>query len=379
MSETVFRNARMVLPHEIVVGSVKVEDGAIAAIDAGISRVGEDLDGDYLVPGLIELHTDQLESHYRPRPGVYWNALAALQAHDVQIAGSGITTVFDAVRIGSDPETPGGMARHVQVLVDAIGTGMADGRLKADHLIHLRCELPTPDVIDDFERFSALPLVRLASVMDHTPGQRQYQTIEKYIAYYKERMRFTDAEMDAFIAKRRVEQEQFAAHSRSEILKRGKAVGIAFASHDDATDAQVREAVEDGISIAEFPTTMEAAEASHAAGLAVLMGAPNIVRGGSHSGNIAATDLAREGCLDVISSDYVPGALLLASFMLPELAEGITLPDAIRMVTSRPAAAAMLNDRGELAPGKRGDLVRIRKHGNMPVVKGVWRQGERVA
>jgi len=133
MSETVFRNARMVLPHEIVVGSVKVEDGAIAAIDAGISTVGEDLDGDYLVPGLIELHTDQLESHYRPRPGVYWNALAALQAHDVPIAGSGITTVFDAVRIASDPETPGGMARHVQVLVDAIGTGMADGRLKADH------------------------------------------------------------------------------------------------------------------------------------------------------------------------------------------------------------------------------------------------------
>lgn len=379
MSETVFRNAKLVLPHEMMVGSVKIEDGVIAAIDPGVSSVGEDLSGDYLVPGLIELHTDQLESHYRPRPGVYWNPLAALQAHDVQIAGSGITTVFDSVRVGSDPETPGGMAEHVQVLVDAINTGVGDGRLRADHLIHLRCELPTPDVIDDFERFAHLPLVKIASVMDHTPGQRQYQTISKYVQYYKERMRFSDAEMETFIIKRQRDQEEYAERSRREIIRRGKAAGIAFASHDDATEEQVDESVKDGVSIAEFPTTMVAAEASHAAGLAVLMGAPNIVRGGSHSGNIAAIDLAREGCLDVISSDYVPGALLLASFMLPELAENISLPDAIRMVTSRPAKAANLNDRGEIALGKRGDVVRIRRHGEMPVVKGVWRQGHRVS
>jgi alpha-D-ribose 1-methylphosphonate 5-triphosphate diphosphatase len=377
MTETVFRNAQMVLPDEVVRGSVKVEDGTISAIDSGAAAVGEDLEGDYLLPGLIELHTDQLENHYRPRPGVYWNPLAALQSHDVQIAGSGITTVFDAVRIGSDPETPGGMSQHVQVLVDAIAQGMADGRLKADHLIHLRCELPTPDVVDDFERFCRLPLVRLSSVMDHTPGQRQYQTVSKYVQYYKERMRFSDAEMEAFIAERRREQAQFSAVNRAAILKRGHAAGIAFASHDDATDEHVAESVADGVDIAEFPTTMIAAEHSHGAGLKVLMGAPNVVRGGSHSGNIAAVDLAREGCLDILSSDYVPGALLLATFMLPEAA-GITLPEAVRMVTATPARAAHLDDRGEIAAGRRGDLVRVRMHGDMPVVKGVWRQGQRV-
>jgi alpha-D-ribose 1-methylphosphonate 5-triphosphate diphosphatase len=377
MTETVFRNAQMVLPDEVVRGSVKVEDGTISAIDSGAAAVGEDLEGDYLLPGLIELHTDQLENHYRPRPGVYWNPLAALQSHDVQIAGSGITTVFDAVRIGSDPETPGGMSQHVQVLVDAIAQGMADGRLKADHLIHLRCELPTPDVVDDFERFCRLPLVRLSSVMDHTPGQRQYQTVSKYVQYYKERMRFSDAEMEAFIAERRREQAQFSAVNRAAILKRGHAAGIAFASHDDATDEHVAESVADGVDIAEFPTTMIAAEQSHGAGLKVLMGAPNVVRGGSHSGNIAAVDLAREGCLDILSSDYVPGALLLATFMLPGAA-GITLPEAVRMVTATPAGAAHLDDRGEIAAGRRGDLVRVRMHGDMPVVKGVWRQGQRV-
>jgi alpha-D-ribose 1-methylphosphonate 5-triphosphate diphosphatase len=162
-------------------------------------------------------------------------------------------------------------------------------------------------------------------------------------------------------------------------LKRGLEVGIAFASHDDATPAHVQESVADGVSIAEFPTTMVAAEQSHAAGLAVLMGAPNVVRGGSHSGNIAATDLAREGCLDVLSSDYIPGALIHAAFMLPEVVDSISLPQAIRMVSATPAKAAHLSDRGEIVAGKRADLVRVRLHGDMPVVKGVWRQGRRVS
>jgi alpha-D-ribose 1-methylphosphonate 5-triphosphate diphosphatase len=373
-----FRNAKIVLGNEIVTGSVHVEDGTIAAIDSGNSQVGEDFGGDYLIPGLVELHTDQLENHYRPRPGVFWNTLGALQSHDVQIAGSGITTVFDAVRIGEDPEMPG-MAEHVQVMVDAIATGVADGRLRADHLIHLRCELPTSDVTADFERFCTLPLVKLASLMDHSPGQRQYRVLDGYIHYYKTKLSLNDAQMDQFIADRQAEGAMYSARNRAAILKRGHEVGLAFASHDDATTDQVAESLADGVDIAEFPTTLEAAEASHKAGLAVLMGAPNVVRGGSHSGNVAAADLAQRGWLDVLSSDYVPGALMLAAFRLPELAENVTLPDAIQMVSTRPAKAAHLHDRGEIAEGKRGDLVRVRLHGEMPVIKGVWRQGQRVS
>ena len=378
MGETVFRNAKIVLPDEVIEGSVRVADGAIAGIDQGGSSLGEDFEGDYLIPGLVELHTDSLENHYRPRPGVYWKPLGALQAHDVQIAGSGITTVFDSVRIGSDPEAPG-MSAHVQILLDAIATGMEKGQLRADHKVHLRCELPTHDVVDEFERLASMPLVKLASVMDHTPGQRQYQTVSKYIQYYKERMRFNDAEMQAFIDERMKEQELYSDKNRKAILKRGLEAGIAFASHDDATEEHVRESVDDGVSIAEFPTTLIAAEQSHQAGLATLMGAPNVVRGGSHSGNIAAVDLAREGCLDILSSDYIPGALLHAAFMLPGLADNISLPNAIRMVSGTPAKAAHLSDRGEIVVGKRADLVRVRMHGDMPVVKGVWRQGERVS
>jgi alpha-D-ribose 1-methylphosphonate 5-triphosphate diphosphatase len=371
------RNARIVLADRVVEGGLRVADGRIAALAPDGADDGLDVGGDYLLPGLVELHTDQLESHYRPRPGVFWDPAAALQAHDTQLAGSGITTVFDALRIGSDVELPG-MADHIEVLLAAITAGMADGRLKADHKVHLRCELPAHDVLEHFERFCDLPLVRLASVMDHTPGQRQYQTLEKYTQYYKTRMRYSDAEMAAHIADRHQEQAEYADLHRKAILRRGRAAGIAFASHDDATVAHVAEAVGDGISIAEFPTTIAAARASHDAGLKVLMGAPNVVRGSSHSGNVSALELAEAGLLDVLSSDYIPFALLQAAFLLPQRT-ALSLSEAITLVSRNPARAVGLADRGEIAPGKRADLVRVELLAGMPVVRGVWREGIRVS
>ncbi|MEO8882799.1 MAG: alpha-D-ribose 1-methylphosphonate 5-triphosphate diphosphatase [Devosia sp.] len=377
-ADLVIKNAKIVLADEVIDGSLAVEDGAISAIDLSHAEAGIDFAGDYLIPGLVELHTDHLENHYHPRPSVYWDPMAALQAHDTQIAGSGITTVFDALRIGSDVEMPG-MGNHVDVLLGAVTSALADGRLRADHKVHLRCELPAHDVVEHFERFCDLPIVKLASVMDHTPGQRQYQTVQKFREYYMERMRFTEAEMDAFIADRHDEQAQYSDKHRKAILKRGRAAGIAFASHDDATEEHVAESAADGVAIAEFPTTLIAAEASHKAGLAVLMGAPNVVRGKSHSGNISATDLAKAHLLDVLSSDYVPFALMQAAFMLPRRAEGISLPESIAMVSRNPAKAVGLDDRGEIAVGKRADFVRVALIDGTPVVRGVWRQGERVS
>lgn len=378
MSEFALGNARIVLGDEVVEGSVLVRDGLIVAIERGPAQHAEDLGGDYLIPGLVELHTDHFENHYRPRPGVTWNAIAALQSHDAQVAGAGITTVFDAVRIGSDPEV-GDITDDVRAMVEAVAAADADDRLRADHHIHLRCELPTPDAAQHFEEHCSNPIVGLASLMDHTPGQRQYTTLEHYTAYYQKKMRLSDAEMARFIADRKAEHDQYADTNRAAILARGREIGLAFASHDDATVAHVDEAVRDGMSIAEFPTTLDAARASHAAGLAVLMGAPNVVRGKSHNGNISATELANAGVLDVLSSDYVPFALIYAAFLLPERADSITLPQAISMVTSRPAAAAHLSDRGEIAIGKRADLVRVRRTDPVPVVRSVWRQGKRVS
>lgn len=374
--EAVLRNATIVLRDEVRTGAALIRDGRIADVSSS-SAVGEDLDGDYLIPGLVELHTDHLEGHYSPRPGVRWNAIAAVQAHDAQIAASGITTVFDCLRMGSDED--GGFDPHeMRLLADAIEAAQGHGRLRAEHLLHLRCEVSSPDVLDALERFRDDRNVRLASLMDHAPGQRQFQTMEQYTLYYKTKRGMSDEAFERYVATRKEQSARYSSVHRKAIAEHCRSAGVTLASHDDATLAHVDEAVTDGVRLAEFPTSLEAARASHEAGMSVLMGAPNIVRGGSHSGNIAARDLADAGILDVLSSDYIPSSLVHAAFLLADGEGGISLPAAVALVTSTPARTVGLDDRGEIALGKRADLVRVRQHHGVPTVRSVWRRGERV-
>ncbi|WP_337270610.1 alpha-D-ribose 1-methylphosphonate 5-triphosphate diphosphatase [Oryzifoliimicrobium ureilyticus] len=376
--ETVFSNARIVLEDEVIHGSLLVRDGMIEDISAGSSHLGEDFEGDYLIPGLIELHTDHLEGHYSPRPGLRWNKTAAIQAHDAQIVTSGITTVFDCLRMGSDED--GGFDKgEMRDMADAIQKAEAEGRLRAEHLLHLRCEVSADNVMDHFADFENDSHVRLVSLMDHAPGQRQFQTMDQYIFYYQKKRGLSDAEFAIFVDKRVEESQRNSTPHRVAISEVCRQRGITIASHDDATLTHVEEAIENGVRLAEFPTSIEAAKASHANGMSVLMGAPNIVRGGSHSGNIAAKDLAEHDVLDVLSSDYVPLSLLYAPFLLVDQVESITLPKAISMVTATPARTVDLNDRGRIAPGLRADVVRVFRDEGVPVCRSVWRRGRRVA
>jgi len=380
MTDHIFSNARIVLGDEVVTGTLSVEDGLIASVDSGATAVpgADDLQGDYLIPGLVELHTDHLESHFSPRPGVAWNPIASVQSHDAQIAASGITTVLDALRVGTDQDH-GLLAQHMRTLADAIHSAGKSDRLRAEHFLHLRCEIAAPDVVPEAETFLDHPNLRLVSVMDHTPGQRQFVSLDAFRLYYKGKVGMSDAELDAFIAERHVLHDKYAEPNRAALFDRCRQSEIIVASHDDATEAHVAEAIDAGVVLSEFPTTVEAARAAHGAGLAVLMGAPNVVRGGSHSGNVSAIDLAEQGILDVLSSDYIPFSLLHAAFVLPERVESISLPASIRLVTANPARAVGLEDRGSIAEGLSADLVRVRYEDDVPVVRGVWRKGQRVA
>jgi alpha-D-ribose 1-methylphosphonate 5-triphosphate diphosphatase len=378
MADLILSNARIVLEDRIVHGSLVVRDGLIETIDEGASRVGEDLGGDFIVPGLVELHTDHLEAHYSPRPGVRWDKTSAIQAHDAQVVTSGITTVFDCLRMGSDED--GGFDKgEMRDMADAIQAAEKDDRLRADHLIHLRCEVASNNVLDHFADFETDPHVRLVSLMDHSPGQRQFQTMDQYTLYYKTKRGLTDEQFARFVESRLSLSAKYSGIHRDTLARICAERGITVASHDDATLAHVEEAKGHGVKLAEFPTSLEAAEASHKAGMSVLMGAPNVVRGKSHSGNIAARDLAKLGVLDVLSSDYVPLSLLHAAFVLSDDIDGIDLPAALAMVTSTPARTVGLTDRGRIAPGLRADLVHVRRPHGVPVVKAVWRQGRRVA
>lgn len=376
-AEQIFTNAAIVLEDEIVNGTILVRDGGIADISAGNVQTGEDCEGDFLIPGLVELHTDHLEGHYSPRPSVRWNKTAAIQAHDAQIASSGITTVFDCLRLGSD-EDGGFQKGEMREMADAIQSAEREGRLRAEHLLHLRCEVASNDVLDHFSDFEEDPHVRLISLMDHSPGQRQFQSMDQYVFYYKTKRGLDDAAFERFVARRKALSAEYSAKHRDYLAQACAERGITVASHDDATVAHVEEAIGHGVRLAEFPTSIEAAKASHSAGMSVLMGAPNVVRGKSHSGNIAARDLAEHGVLDVLSSDYVPFSLLYAPFLLAESVEGMSLPRAISMVTATPARTVSLDDRGRIAPGLRADLVRVHRSNDVPVVRSVWREGRRV-
>jgi len=381
MTETIIGNARIVLADRIIDhGWVAVAGGRIAEFGEGDAPRGHvDAGGDLLMPGLIELHTDHLEAHYVPRPKVFWNPVAAVVSYDGQLATSGITTVLDSLRVWREDGAEDADGR-AGVLAVAITSAREAGLLRADHFLHLRCEIPMPSVVEEAKELIERPDVRLMSLMDHTPGQRQFRDEGKLRQYYRGKGGgMTDAELDVLFDRRLTYQKTYAAANTRDIVALAHRYDIPLASHDDTTDENVADAVRDRVAVAEFPTTIEAARGLRTAGIDILMGAPNVVRGGSHSGNIAAIDLAREGLLDILSSDYVPSSLLMGALQLPQHVPAIDLASAIRTVTKTPAEAVGLVDRGEIAPGKRADLIRVHIAHDVPVVRSVWREGQRVA
>ncbi len=375
--ETIFTNAVLVLPDAILAGTLVTRGDTIVAIEAGRSSApgAIDLDGDYLIPGVVDVHTDNLERQVLPRSLARWPSRSAMVAHDAQCAAAGVTTILDALCLGDLGFDTG----RIQTFWD----GVADldaltptGLLKSQHYLHLRCEIPALDMLACFDAVADHPLVRLISLMDHSPGVGQYADIEFY-RNLRRRGGLDEATVDRRILELREQRERVRETHRQTLLERVRGRGIALASHDDRTVEEIAENARDGIRISEFPVTMAAAEAAKAAGMDVIAGAPNVVRGGSHSGNIAAADLLRSGWVDVFASDYVPPALIEAAFRCAR--EGLAeLPDAVAMITSRAAELAGLTDRGKLAAEQRADLVRVRVHETLPVVRQVWSGGERV-
>jgi alpha-D-ribose 1-methylphosphonate 5-triphosphate diphosphatase len=378
-SPRVIHNARLVLANETVQGQLRVEAGRIVAIDTGTSRLpqAEDWGGDWLLPGLVEIHTDNLERHVTPRPKVVFPTLGAVQAHDAEMASAGISTVFDAIGVG-DPYGEGFRSRSQATVLEALDRLEAAGVLRADHLVHIRCELPAPNARELFEPFAAHPRLRLLSLMDHTPGQRQWTDIRHARIYYTGKKGWSDAQFDEEVRIAPERQRQHAEPNRVWFAEFARRRGLALATHDDTTVEHVDEALALGAGMSEFPTTLAAARRARQLGLATVAGAPNVIRGGSHSGNVAALELAREGVLDILSSDYVPSSLLQAAWTLQREA-GFSLAEAVRVVSLNPARACGLGDRGQLAPGLRADFLRVSEVEGFPVVRELSVLGRRVA
>lgn len=377
--ETVLTNARLILENEVVEGSIAFGPEGIQAVDQGRSSLPRAIDagGDYVAPGLVEMHTDNLEKHIVPRPGVLWpNALAAALAHDAQMAAAGVTTVYDAVCAGYDSGDSVSRRDTFERLVGAIKEGVREQVFRIDHKLHLRCELTGADVADAIAPHMDDPIVALGSLMDHTPGQRQWRDAKSHKAYVVGKSGKSEAEWEAHVAAR-MKAASNVPRMYPIVVEMFRSRDIPLASHDDTTVEHVEEGLAAGVVISEFPTTIEAATAAKERGLATVAGAPNVVRGGSHSGGVSVAELAEAGVLDGLSSDYVPASLLQAVHLL-DRKRGIALPKAMGMVTWAVADALALSDRGRLALGKRADVLRFHLVGETPVVRALWVAGRQV-
>lgn len=378
MKEQIYTNYRLQLPDQEMLGTLVVKEGRVADIQPGVVAQGQDGAGDYLLPGLIELHTDNLERCLSPRPGVRWPIEAAATHHDRDLAAAGITTVCDAIAIGD--VTPSSLRMtEFHSMIDIIGKKQANHTFSVDHRLHLRCELGYEAVADRVGQYAEHPLLSLISLMDHTPGQRQFVKLDKFREYYMGKHGVTEDEIDVFIQDRLDAQKAYAKTSRDALVLLAEKHDLAMASHDDATVEHVQQAIDEGVTISEFPTTLDAAKEAHANDLQVLMGAPNLVLGGSHSGNVSALELAELNLVDLISSDYVPHSLLLSIFILADKTQK-PVYEAMRPVTVNPARAiGLAGDRGTLEVGKRADLLTVHLESNIPKITAVVSQGQRVA
>jgi alpha-D-ribose 1-methylphosphonate 5-triphosphate diphosphatase len=375
--DTILTNAVLVLRDQVLTGTIVLRGARIVEIQPGRSLAlgAIDLGGDYLIPGVVDLHTDNLERQVQPRSLARWPSRSAMVAHDAQCAAAGITTVLDALCLGDLGFDQERLRTFQDGVVDLDALTEA-GLLKSDHYLHLRCEIPALDMLDLLDPVVSHPLVRMISLMDHSPGFGQYANVDFY-SELRRRGGLDQGEVERVIEKLRQQRLRVRDPNRRALLDRVSGTTIALASHDDRTVEEIAENAADGIRISEFPVTMEAAVAAKQAGMRVIAGAPNVVRGGSHNGNVSAASLVEAGAVDALASDYVPSSLVEAAF---QIARGgrIDLPDAIAMVSDHPARMSGLTDRGRIESGMRADLVRVRLHETLPIVRQVWTAGERV-
>ncbi|AWX93712.1 alpha-D-ribose 1-methylphosphonate 5-triphosphate diphosphatase [Paracoccus mutanolyticus] len=339
---TILANARLILADTVLRGAVSLSDGTIAEILPGdrVPPGALDMGGDYLAPGLVELHTDNLERHIRPRPGVDWPHAAAMPGMTRNWPAATSKTVFTR-RVGSiwndGPDQD--YQKYARELAHELIALRERKALRISHLLHLRAEVCSETLIAELDEFGPQDRVGIISLMDHTPGQRQFRDISKLAQYVQGKYKLDDAGFADHVARLRALRDRYGDAHEAAAVAVAHRLGAVLASHDDTTADQVAVSARHGARLAEFPTTPEAAAACHAHGIMVMMGAPNLIRGGSHSGNVSAADLARAGHLDILSSDYVPSGLLAGALILARLWDD--LPRAMATVTANPRHAGL--------------------------------------
>lgn len=376
MPATYLTHARIVLADAVLDdAALLIEDGLIAAIEPAGSHGAAtvDLSGRTLIPGLIDLHCDAIEKEAEPRARVLFPLDFAVAQVDRRNAAAGITTPYHALSFANNEwgvrnnETAAELARAVKRF---------GAHSLVDNRIHCRYEVTDPLAVDVLCGLMDEGVVDLLSVMDHSPGQGQFKTMQSYLDYMMRNHGMSrDQAQQAMQAK--VSGQDGALARVETLLTRARALDIPTASHDDDSVQRIAAMRALGVAMSEFPITLDTARAALACGLPTILGAPNILRGGSQSGSMRAIDAVRAGAASCLCSDYQPSTLAAAAFLAARQAD-MDLPQAIALVTSNPAQACGLQDRGRIAPGLRADLAAIAHIDGHVLVTHTWCAGKLV-
>jgi len=371
--KTYLTHARVVLRDSIIEdASILIEDGHIVAINPEMVNGAEtiDLNGKTLMPGMIDLHCDALEKEVEPRPNVHFPLDFACAQADKRNAAAGITTVYHALSFAHEElgvRNNDFAAEIAHAVHDWRPHGLIDNR------VHCRYEITDETGLPILKQLLADDAMHLISMMDHTPGQGQFKDMAAYHNYLTRTYKKTADEVEVLV-ERKLAAATGAFARMEELALAAHAAGISVASHDDDSKERVETMSGIGADISEFPISLEAASAAKAAGMSTIFGSPNILRGKSQSGSMKAIEAIKEGVADCLCADYSPASLIVSVFRIPEISD-LDLASAIRLVTSNPAKAARLHDRGEVAVGKRADLIAVATPGGLAQVTDVWSNG----
>lgn len=373
---------KIALPDRVLEnGSLRIEDGLIVEIIEGSAPDGvPSLRGLTLIPGMIDLHGDMLERDVQPRPTARFPSEIGIIELDKRLAGAGITTAFAAISFAWRQND----LRSQESAIDMIeAINRLNDETLVDMYVHARFEVTNPDTAPILNDLLERRQVQLVSIMDHTPGQGQYKDVDRYLGFMQ---KWLGADLDTLgdykqiiLDKMKENIEANAGQERDwdivrQVMRVAQAHGIPVASHDDDTPEKVALQAEIGVSISEFPVTQEAAQAARDHNMKIIMGSPNAYRGKSTSDNLSAMDAIRAGLVDILATDYYPAAMLHTAFKLASTGE-MPLHQSIKLVSTNPAEAIGLTDRGSIEVGKSADLVLVHEDEQLPRVRGTLRLG----
>lgn len=361
-------NVKIVTPEGILQNNdCLIRDGRIHNLVAESDKIQgnwEEVDGEggYLMPGFIDIHADYIEHIAAPRPTSMMDFSLSLHEAERELITHGITTMYHSLSLYKSQmfdTKPIRRPENVQKLVELINQAHSRKHL-IRHRFHARYEIDNLDMIDVLREYIMDRKIHMVSFMDHTPGQGQYRDLEMFRKTIKGYRNLSDEQVDVMVLEQQ-KTEKVAMEKIRELSQLAREKGLAVASHDDDTVDKVDLVQSFGTTISEFPITLEVARYAHKKGMHTVAGAPNVLLGGSHAGNLSAAEAILDGSVDILCSDYYPASMIHAVFKLHE-EKGVPLHEAVKLVTLNPAKAVHADDQvGSIEPGKKADLLIVQR------------------